>query len=400
MKKTNIDIINSDRYKDNKPIENDKLDFAIEKAVKKLCDIVENYGNGFPQNSPKNKNYMLYTMGENNSWTCGLYTGVFVLAYELTGDKKFLDIVKAQIPSFYERFEKRVGVDDHDVGFCYSPSVLAYYKLTGDKEARDFLLNLAQYFYNVSYSKNGHFIIRSAHGLPEEWACRTMMDTLMNSPFFFWAAKESNDKRYFEAGYSQTKITRDYLIRDDGSSYHHYQFDVRTHKPLYGLTYQGNRNESTWSRGHSWGVYGFPVAYDYTKDRSFMDVHSSVTAYFLNNLPNDNIPYWDFDFSDGSNEPRDTSAGLISACGLLESLKYLSPGDEKRELYFNAANMMIEAVIDNYTEAAPQSYDGLCWGVTGAKPFNMAIEGCTPYGDYFYLESLLRLKKPNWKRYW
>ncbi len=47
-----------------------------------------------------------------------------------------------------------------------------------------------------------------------------------------------------------------------------------------------------------------------------------MTKYFIDHLPEDYVPYWDLIFSDGSCEPRDTSAAAIAACGILEMEKY------------------------------------------------------------------------------
>jgi unsaturated chondroitin disaccharide hydrolase len=222
---------------------------------------------------------------------------------------------------------------------------------------------------------------------------------LQNKERFLKDYTISRDKLLF-AAYQHNLTTEKLLIREDGSSFHHYQFDPVTAKPVRGITFQGYSDTSCWSRGHSWGVYGFPIAYDYTKDESLMAVHKDVVAFMLNNLPKDNVLYWDYDFTDGSGEPRDTSANIISACGLLEAIKFMDDDAPEKEIYKNAAMIMIEAVIDGYTGDIGEDYDGLLWGATGARKMNLCIDGCAPYADYFYLEALLRLKKPDWKRYW
>ena len=189
------------------------------------------------------------------------------------------------------------------------------------------------------------------------------------------------------------------MIREDGSSYHHYQFEVGSHKPLYGLTFQGNRDESTWSRGHSWGVFGFPVAYGYTKDEKLLLLEHDVAYYMLNHLPSDFVPYWDYDYTEGD-EPRDSSAGAIAACGLLEVVKYLPDSAKEKTIYKNAANLILNGIIDTCTGDMGEDYDGLICNVTHARRFNIGVGGCNPYGDYFYLEALMRLKNPDWKALW
>ena len=338
-------------------------------------------------------------MGENDNWVCGLHTGCFLLAYELSGDKKFFDVAAQQMDSYIKRIETKYRLNDHDVGFVYSPACVAYYKMTGDERVKKAALDAAEHLYDFSFSKKGGFILRIASMQNEPAGCRTMMDTLLNIPLFYWAHEMTGDKKFLDAANSQVDITANYLIRPDGSSYHHYQFDVDTHAPLHGVTFQGNRDESTWSRGHAWGVLGFPLAYGYTHSEDLIPLHKDVTYFLLNHLPDDNVPYWDFDFVDGD-EPRDSSAGAISVCGMLEAAGQLPDSAPQKKIYQNAAAMILEGVIDNCTGDIGEEYDGILNKVTGARKMNIAVEGCAAYGDFFYLEALLRYSRPDWKHMW
>jgi unsaturated chondroitin disaccharide hydrolase len=138
------------------------------------------------------------------------------------------------------------------------------------------------------------------------------MDSMMNAPFLFWGGTVTGNEEYTKAGRDHTKTTETYLIREDGSSFHHYQFDPATAGPVGGVTLQGNSDDSCWSRGHAWGVYGFPIAYSYTGAEFITEVHKDIAYFMLNHLPEDNIPYWDYDFVSGD-QPRDSSSGAISS---------------------------------------------------------------------------------------
>ena len=107
-----------------------------------------------------------------------------------------------------------------------------------------------------------------------------MMDSLMNAPLFFWAAEETGKKEYAEAGSAHVKTTEQYLVREDASTNHHYQFDVETAAPVRGVTLQGRSDDSCWSRGHACGVFGVPAAYGYNHESYLVDVHRDVT-YFI-----------------------------------------------------------------------------------------------------------------------
>ena len=399
MKRGSVALNNPARFEGNYEINRQKFENAAAYAADKLSAGIDRYGLKFPENRLDDPSGKKYTWGENNSWVSGLHTGCFLLAYELTGSKKFLDAASEQMETYEKRIETKYRLNDHDVGFVFSPSCVAYYKLTGDSRAKKMSVMAAQQLYDVSYTEKGGFILRQGNRRDEEWACRTMMDTLLNIPLFYWAAKETGDKRFFDAANSQIDITEKYLIRPDGSSYHHYQFETGTLAPLHGVTNQGNRDESTWSRGQAWGVLGLPIAYGYSGNKELNLLHRDVTYYTLNHLPADNLLYWDFDFTEGA-EPRDSSANVITACGLMEAASCTEDGSRERGIYKNAAAMLLEAVIDRCSGDIGEEYDGVINKVTGSKPANMCIEGCAPYGDFFYLEALMRYLNPSWKCYW
>lgn len=407
MERGNLKLQNPERFAGSYEIPAEKLDVAIKKACDKLLGKLDIYAHSYKQNLYHPEDVFKYDMGPNNSWVAGMQTGTLVIAYELTGDKRFLDTAISNLPDYRERIDKKIKINDHDVGFFICPSCVAIYKASGNEDARDIALDAAKYFYDHSYTEKGGFIrlqVDGEHkqgcgrnGKPEILGPRTIMDTLMNSPLLLWAGQELGEQKYIDAAIAQVKTTEKCLMRADGSTYHHYRFDEETHEPLYGLTFQGNRDESTWSRGHAWGVIGVPVVYEATKDPEMLKMHHDLAYFMLNHLPEDLVPYWDFDFTSGD-EPRDSSAGAICAAGLLEMAELLPDSSPDKQLFRTAGNKMLEAVIDKYAGDIGREYDGLLWGVTGARKFDIIIEGCDTYGDFFYMEALLRAKNPACKR--
>ena len=117
-----------------------------------------------------------------------------------------------------------------------------------------------------------------------------MMDSLMNAPFLFWSSEVTGNEEYAKAAHDHNLTTVKYLLRDDASTFHHYMFEPGPETPVRGLTLQGNSDDSCWSRGHSWGVYGFPIAYSYCKDETLVEAHRNITYFMLNHLPDDLIP--------------------------------------------------------------------------------------------------------------
>ncbi len=396
MERGHVQLKNPERFQGTYTIPTEKIQAAVDKAVAKLEKQIDEHGYAFVNTGSRD---FKYNFGENNNWVCGLQTGTYLMAWELTGNEKFLTAFKEQVKTYRTRLDNRVHMDDHDVGFCYSPSCLAAYTRLGDEDALQTAIETAEVFYNVSYSQKGGFILRHAPRAAEEWACRTMMDTLINIPFLFWMGQKTGIQKYTDAAKSQVDITDKYLIRENGSSYHHYQFDVDTHAPVRGVTWQGNSDESTWARGHAWGVYGLPVAYNYTGDSHYIDLHRDVTYYMLNCLPQNRLFKWDLDFVE-EKAALDSSANVIAACGMLEMCRNLPDSAPQKPIFQNAAAQLLEAVMDHCTRDIGKDYDGLIVDVTGALPQGLAIEECAMYGDFFYLEALLRYLKPDWKPYW
>ena len=389
-----IEIKNRKLFETPSPVPEEFIDAAIEVAVKKLLRDEDDLAKFTP---PETINFKYEKRDNGAEWTSGLNTGVLWLAYELTGDTRFYNAAKEQVKTYRERFEKKTGLMNHDVGFVFTPSIVADYKLTGNEESRKLALEAAEHLATCGWSEKVGYIKRGMG----TWAggYRTLVDTMMNIPLLMWAGRETGNEEFTNKAISHYRNTAKYLVRADGSTYHHFQFDPETEEPVGGITLQGYGDESCWSRGHSWLIYGYPIAYSYTKDESILSVHKAVTNYFLNSLPSDLIPYWDLIFTEGSTQPRDASAAAVSVCGLLEICKYLGEDDPYRNLYKNAADRMMKALIQKCSNLDDDK-DGLLCHVTHALPQNRGIDEAAIYGDFFYLEALLRYKDPSWNKYW
>ena len=398
MIKEKIELINKERFATVEEISKAKLERAAELAIDKIEKNLSRFAGGFT--SPATNN-LRYEPSKNNDWVNGMHTGQYWLAYELTGNIKFRHAAENHLKSFQERFENKVALSDHDVGFLYVPSCVAAYKLTGNEEARKLALDAAKHLYDFSFSEKGGFIIRVNGHNPKRYSdYRTMMDTLMNISLFLWAHRETGEEKYLNAAIAQYRTTIQYLVRSDASTFHHYQFDPDTDQPVRGVTWQGFSDDSCWSRGQAWGVYGLAIAYSYTKDELLPGIHRDLAYYFLNKLPDDYIPYWDLIFTQGSTEPRDSSASAIVACGLHEMSKHTLAGTSHKKFFMSAGSRMLEALIDKCGCVTNPACDGILCHVTHALPQGIGIDECTVFGDYFYLEALVRWLKPDWQMYW
>lgn len=342
-----------------------------------------------------------YQATENVEWTTGFWTGVIWLAYEHTGNDAFQKAAQVQVESFLERIENKIDVNHHDMGFLYSLSCVAAYKLTGNEHAKKAALLAADHLAE-RYRERGKFLQAWGNpGEPKEY--RLIIDCLLNLPLLYWATEVTGDPSYEDKAENHIKTAMKCILRSDHSTYHTHFFDVETGEPTYGVTHQGNRNGSAWARGQAWGIYGIALSYRYLKIPEYMDLFCSVTDYFIEHLPEDLIPYWDFDFDTGSEEPRDSSASAIAVCGILEMAKYLEK--EKAQVYLTAADRMLRALTDLCANRDYKTSNGLLLHGTYARNSkentctDRGVDECNTWGDYFYMEALTRLSR-DWKLYW
>lgn len=363
------------------------LDFIISKIDSNLKDFTYD----FPSSASKNN---IYQKNANDIWTTSFWTGMLWLAYEVTGEDKYRIPAEIQLMSFKDRLDHEVEIDTHDLGFLYSLSAVAQYKLTGNEVAKEIGLTAADHLMG-RYKEKGEFI--QAWGDindPENY--RLIIDCLLNLPLLFWAAEVTGNKEYYDIGYKHYRTAVKYVVRDDASTYHTYYFDPETGAPAKGVTYQGYSDTSCWARGQAWGIYGIPLSYIYTNDEDAEELYRKLSNYFLNRLPEDLIAYWDLIFMEGD-EPRDTSSNAIVACGILEMDKWIND-DEEKETYKKSVHAMMRSLIDNYTTKNTDSNGILLHGVY-ARPQGNGVDECVIWGDYYFMEALVRMYK-DWELYW
>ena len=343
----------------------------------------------------------IYPACENNQWTCGFWPGEVWLSYENTGDKAFLETALILVESFLNRIEQKIEVDHHDMGFLYSPSCVAAYKLIGSETGKKAALLAAKQLC-LRFQEKGQFI--QAWGkLGARDNYRFIIDCLLNVPLLYWASDVTGDGGYADIAHRHVATCLQYSIRTDGSTYHTFFMNPETGEPVRGATCQGYRDDSCWARGQAWGVYGTALSYRYTKRPEYLNAFRRVLAYYLKRLPQDLVPYWDMTFTTGDSEPRDSSSASIAACGLLEAAKYVSA--EEKEYFQTLAGQMLKSLTDYYAVSEGPAGVGLVRHGTYSKksPFNTCtpegVDECVSWGDYFYMEALTRYTK-DWQLYW
>lgn len=373
------------------------LEEAAQQAMR-ICDkdIDDYFGN---DKFPSHNSYDGYYKAEDNftgGWNTGFWSGMLWLAYELSGNEKFRKAAETHIDSFYERIDKKIGVNHHDMGFLYTPSCVAAYKLTGNEKAKEAAIMAARHLLTRYNEKAGFIQAWGDVGAADNF--RLIIDCMLNIPLLYWASIETGDKELDEKAYKHYKTTINNIFREDGSSYHTYFFDKDTGKPLKGVTHQGWADDSCWARGQAWGIYGLALTNKYHYTEECIPTFEAVVNYFANRLPKDNVPYWDMIFTEGD-MPRDSSSAAIAICGILEMNKYIKD-EEVKTLYKKIADTMMLSLIKNYAVKDGDKSNGLLLHSTYYYKGNEGVDECNIWGDYFYMEALTRYLKEDWNLYW
>jgi unsaturated chondroitin disaccharide hydrolase len=350
---------------------------VLEHALNRVKTNCSAYGLEFPT-----RGYPVYETAPNNHWVAGFWPGMLWLAYYATQDPELRAKAEALFPSFTERLKKRVDMS-HDLGFLYTLSARAAWLLTGNRMARDLGLRAAQEL-TKRFNPRGNYIQAWGKIGEESEAGRVIIDCMMNLPLLYWAAEETKDDVYCEVAHHHAASTLRYLVRQDGSTYHTFFFDPQSGQPIGGKTCQGCADESLWTRGQAWAIYGFALTAQWLDDADFLAAAQKIADRFLTESPVDSTPLWDLRLSADAPRYLDSSAGAIAACGLLRMAQLTGDGDYHRE-----AKTLIRTLSVECLEIEPNRQGLLKYGAQNV-PEGHANDYLI-YGDFFFLEALLML---------
>ena len=323
----------------------------------------------------------------SKDWTSGFYPGILWFLYEYSNDEQFKKAAKAWTALIED--QKFNGVT-HDMGFKIYNSYGNGFRLTKNKEYEDIIIQSSKTLITRFKSKAG--IIRSWDHNKDKYACPVIIDNMMNLELLFKTSQLTNDPIFEKIAISHADKTLKNHFRKDNSSYHVVDYDTLKGKVIRKLTHQGYSNESAWARGQAWGLYGFTMSFRETRDKKYLKQAIKIADYILNHprLPEDFVPYWDFDAPNIPNEPRDASAASIMASALLELSQYVAVDLKKN--YLSSSKKILKSLSSENYFTTPNKYFLLNQS-TGNIPSNSEINVPIIYADYYYLEALLRYKK-------
>ena len=318
-------------------------------------------------------------------WTEGFWPGILWYAYEYSQDESILEAAKGYTEVL--EFLSQQPAYDHDLGFIMFCSYGNGYRLTGDERYKDIIIATAERLSEL-YNPAVGTMLSWPREVPTFGGHNTIMDNMINLETLFWAAENGGRPELRDIAIAHADTTMKYHFREDGSCYHVAVYDAETGEFMRGCTHQGYADDTMWARGQSWAIYGYTMCYRFTKDPRYLDFACKVTDVYLKGLPEDMVPYWDFNDPMIPNASKDASAAAVVASALIELSGYVE-GD-KGQQYLDDAKAMLESLHSNYRSG--DINPSFLLHSTGHRPAGSEIDYSIIYADYYYIEALLRLK--------
>ncbi|WP_166240253.1 glycoside hydrolase family 88 protein [Paenibacillus turpanensis] len=357
---------------------------AWERTVDKMKLTSRRIGDHFPHASVNGK----YVLEPAHWWTAGFWPGLLWLLYRETSEETFREIAEScerkldQVITEYYKL-------DHDIGFMWTLTSVARYKLLGEEDSKRRAL-LAANLLCARFNIKGRYIRAWNPWRPGEdntgWA---IIDCMMNLPLLYWASDVTGDPRYRHIAEEHANTVLEHFIRADGSVNHIVIFDPHTGERLEANGGQGYAANSAWSRGTAWALYGMALSYMHTKEKRYLTAAKQVAHFFIANLPEDAVPLWDFRLPADAPKHRDSSAGACAACGLILLGRLVDSAES--DLYGRQGERILHSLSTKYS-AWDAEEEGLILHGTSHVPEGKNIDVPLIYGDYFFVEGLALLR--------
>ena len=362
------------------------LPFA-EEQVQRMIDVMEESGKILSPRTTKDGK-IRYTSFQD--WTSGFFPGSLWYLYRLTGKEEW----KNEAEKYTEALDKIQYLTwHHDIGFmiqCSYGNGLRF----ADKEAYKPVIIQAAKSLSTRFRPGAGIIqswnVTGGWQAQRGWTCPVIIDNMMNLELLFEATALSGDSSFYKIAVSHADQTLKHHFRPDNSCYHVVDYDPKTGEVLHRHTAQGYAHESAWARGQAWALYGYTICYRYTKNKAYLEQAEKIAAYLFSHprMPEDLVPYWDFDAPNIPNEPRDASAAAVIASALYELNGY-----SKKDYRKTADKIMKSLSSPAYMAKPGENGNFILMHSVGSIPHGSEIDEPLVYADYYFLEALERRTK-------
>lgn len=322
---------------------------------------------------------------KSKSWTSGFFPGVLWQLYAHSQDTT-LKVAAENWQAFVEK--EKLDSTTHDLGFKLYCSFGQGWKNTQQQAYQDVFLTASNTLITRFNPTVG--ALRSWDHHADVWQFPVIIDNMMNLEMLFEASLLTGDSVYYRIADQHAQTTLKNHFRADNSSYHVVSYHPETGEVEKKNTHQGLSHESAWSRGQAWGLYGYTIAYKYTRRPAYLEQAKKIATYIFThpNLPADLIPYWDYDAPNIPDEPRDVSAATVTSSALF-MLSEFAPTEASQ--YLQWANGILTSLNQEVYQIDIAPF--FLQHSVGSIPGGFEPDSPIIYADYYYVEALTRSKQ-------
>lgn len=327
----------------------------------------------------------------HGNWLCGFWVGLLCASYLRTEDKKYLGWARERMRLVAQRAE---DPNTHDIGFIFDSSAIAAHHVTGDDWYASIAMAAADKLRARIVNTRGGSYLASWGPLSDERArCSSAIDTMANLSLLYWASRYSGDGSYSLAAEAHARMTAKGFIRPDLSTYHAVEYDTGSGERVHGYTFQGFADESAWSRGQGWAIYGYVTSARETGKREYLELAEKLAGYYLARLGDCQIPPYDFDATGDDARILDSAAAAVVASALIEMGRIHPDAATGKKWGLRGCEMLEGLCREAF--ASEDSHRGALKHSCYSRPHNEGVDSATMFGDFFFVEALCRVALPG-----
>ena len=318
------------------------------------------------------------------SWTSGFFSGSLWLLYRMTGDAQMLRLARKETAKLASILDYPLS---HDIGFQVNCSYGNAYRVTGEAQ----YLPLIEQAAAALAARFNPVVGATLSWEPgKKGAYPVIIDNMMNLELLEYASGLFACDSLKEIAAAHARTTMRNHFRPDGSCWHMLDYDPANGEVLRRVTVQGYSDDSVWSRGQAWALYGYSMMYRESGCPEFLAQAEKVARMLLQRLPSDGIPYWDFSDPDIPTTYRDASAGAVMCSAFLELASLTADKPLARACRRTAEKQMRTLASPQYLAQEGTNGGFLLKHSVGNLPGGSEVDVPLTYADYYFLEALDR----------
>ena len=337
---------------------------------------------------PKSTRFGVLVPSSSKSWTSGFYPGSLWYTYLYTGNEEIKALAEKNTEKLY--IETQI-VRSHDIGFMVNCSYGNALRITGDEKYREPFINAAHLLTTRFNPTVGLTLSWNVTPKRKHWHYPVIIDNMMNLELLTQAHKLCGVDSLLNVALTHANTTMKNHFRPDYTTWHVVDYEPETGDIRMKVTHQGYADDSAWARGQAWAVYGYTMMYREVSEPAYLAQAENIARMLLERLPEDGIPYWDFDSPDAPDSQRDASAGAIMASSFIELAGFTQDKQLSKNLMKMAEKQIRTLASDEYLAQPDRNGYFLLKHSVGSYPSNSEVNVPLTYADYYFLEALLRI---------